>query len=184
MADIQRYERILKRSDGAGAIRPKVTMLLLYGAVLAVWVVLAIMAAFSPAVLILALLSMLVLILPTWKYTSVEYEYSFVAGMFTFSKIYGKSRIKQVFECELRTMVYAKPMDISNGFTKDDGRIINCLPDRAEYPVACLFEDGDGNKYYVFLDCDAMTARIFKFFKMSAVDREIVRRATTSERED
>ena len=184
MADIQRYERILKRSQGFGAVRPRLTMILIYGVFFALWAVLAVITAFAPAVLVLAVLSMLILILPTWKYTSVEYEYSFVAGTFTFSKIYGKSRIKQVFESDLRRLVSAKPMDISNVPSKDDGRIINCLPDGAVFPVVCLFEDGDENKYYVLMDCDAMTARILKFFKISAVDREISRCAIATEKED
>lgn len=175
MADIQRYERILKKSSGTTA---KLLMLLLYAAVLGAWTVLAFITAFHPSVLILAVLTLLTLILPTWKYTSVEYEYSFVGGNFTLSKIYGKRRIKQVFESELKMLISARPLDSTKMPTKDDGVVINGLSDGAEFPIVCVFQDGDENKYFLLIDCDEVTARILKFFKMTALDREIIKRAS------
>ena len=171
MADIQHYERILKKST----LPAKLLMLLLYTAVLAAWTVLGVITAFNPGVLLLAVLTLVALILPTWKYTSLEYEYSFVSGTFTLSKVYGKSRIKQVFESELKMLVSARPLDTSNMPTKEDGVVIHGLPDGAEFPIVCTFEDGDENKYFVLMDCDSVTARILKFFKMTALDREIIR---------
>lgn len=178
MADIQRYERILKKSSGTTA---KLLMLLLYTAVLGAWTVLAFITAFHPSILILAVLTLVALILPTWKYTSVEYEYSFVAGNFTLSKIYGKRRIKQVFESELKMLISAQPLDTAKMPDKEDVRIIDGLPDGAEFPVLCVFQDGDENKYYVLMDCDAVTARILKFFRMSTLDREIIKRASAND---
>ena len=152
-------------------------MLLLYAAVLVAWTVLAFITAFHPSVLILAVLTLIALILPTWKYTSVEYEYSFVGGDFTLSKIYGKRRIKQVFESELKMLISVRPLNVSKMPTKEDGVIIDGLPDGAEFPIVCVFQDGNENKYFVLIDCDGVTARILKFFRMSTLDREIVKRA-------
>ena len=180
MADIQHYERVLKGARGAKAIIPKLLMLLLYLVVLGFWTVLAFVTAFNATVLVLAPLTLLALILPTWKYTSVEYEYSFVAGTFTFSKVFGKSRIRQVIECDLKMLVSVRPLQASNMPTKENGRIIDALPGKAEFPIVCIFEDGNKNKYYILMDCDSVTARIFKFFKMSALDHQVSRRATVS----
>ena len=177
MADIQHYERILKSSKGVNASLPKVLMLILYAAVLAAWTALAFITAFNPGVLLLAALTLVALILPTWKYTSVEYEYSFISGTFTLSKVYGKSRIKRVFESELKMLVSARPLDTSKMPTKEDGQVIDGLPDGAEFPILCVFQDGDENKYFLLIDCDEVTARILKFFKMTALDREIIKRA-------
>lgn len=173
MADIQHYERILKRST----LSAKALMLLLYAAVLGAWTVLAFITAFNPGVLLLALLTLVALVLLTWKYTSVEYEYSFVAGNFTLSKIYGKRRIKQVFESDLKMLISVAPLENAKTPTKEDGRVINGLPESAEFPIVCVFQDGNENKYFVLIDCDGVTARILKFFRMSTLDREIVKRA-------
>ena len=173
MADIQHYERILKRSTPTS----KALMLLLYAAVLVAWTVLAFITAFNPGVLILALLTLVALVLLTWKYTLVEYEYSFVGGVFTLSKIYGKSRIKQVFQSDLKMLISASPLDGTKSPAKENGRVIDGLGKRAEFPIVCVFQDGDENKYFVLMDCDSVTARILKFFRMSTLDREIVKRA-------
>ena len=180
MADIQHYERILKKTRGAAI--PKLLMILLYAAILGGWVALAFAVALNVAIIFLAPLSLLAVILLTWKYTSVEYEYSFVAGTFTFSKIYGKKKIRTVFECDLKMLVSAKPYDSSKTIS-EDGKVISAIPDTSPNPCLCLFEDGDSNKYFVVMDCDEMTARILKFFKMSAVDRQLLRQVESLHKE-
>lgn len=181
MADVQHYERVLKKKKGVLASR--LILILIYLFIFSVWFVVTVRFGLHIAVVVLAPLSIVIAVLLTWKYTKVEYEYSFVAGSFTFSRIYGSKKRKTVFEAELKTLVSVIPYDTVKFSPKDDnGTLINAVPDGASpNPCVCLFEDGDGKRYHVIIDCDGMTARILRFFKASALDRSVFERITSDD---
>ena len=170
MADIQYYERILKLKD----VKRKLVLIGVYFVILSAWFVVAIRYALNATVLVLAPISVLATVLLTWKYASVEYEYSFSAGTFTFSKIYGKSKRKTVFSAEIKCMTLAKPYDEQRDAGLDFSEFINAIPSQtAANPCICIF-DVDEKKTCVLIDCDEMSAKILRFFNPSATDRGII----------
>lgn len=180
MADIQYYERVLKKKEPRG----KLLMLALYLVILSVWFVVAIRYALNAAIILLIPLSILIAVLLTWKYTCVEYEYSFAAGTFTFSKIYGKSKRKTVFSADIKSLVLAKPYDPARDTNLEYSAFIGAIPSReAQNPCICIF-DVDEKRTCVLLDCDELSAKILRFFNASAVDRDIFKRTVNASTED
>lgn len=175
MADIQHYERVIKKQKGVITVR--ILWILAYIFILSLWIVISAKVGFSIAIIPLAVLSVVIAVLMTWKYTKIEYEYSFIAGTFTFSKIYGSKKRKAVFEADLKTLISAIPYsDGSKIPSKGEYTIINAIPDgSSQNPCVCLFEDSNSKKHCIIIDCDQMTLRIMRFFKVSAIDRNLSR---------
>lgn len=170
MADIQHYERIIKKVKGATLL--KVIFLFIYTLICVFWSILAL--NFGLILLIFAPLFVFIAYIFTRQYTCTEYEYSLVAGIFSFSKIYGGRRRKNVFEADLKFLVSAVPYNERTAVSAKGETVINAIPNgQSANPCVCLFEDGSGKKYRVIIDCDAMTLRILKFFRPSAVDRSV-----------
>ena len=173
MADIQHYERIIKKQKGNFVSRA--LCILVYVFIFSVWIVISAKIGFSAAIIPLSVFSVIIAVIITWKYTNVEYEYSFTYGTFAFSRIYSSKKRKAVFEADLKTLVSAVPYrDDPKVSSKEGIKLINAIPYcSSSNPCICLFEDTDGKKHYIIIDCDAMTLKILRFFKMSAVDREL-----------
>ena len=173
MADIQYYERILKKKEP----KKKALMIAIYLGILSVWFVVAVRYELNAAILLMIPLSIIIAVLLSWKYTNVEYEYSFAAGSFTFSKIYGSSKRKTVFSADIKSMTLAKPYDAQRDGNMDHSVFINAIPQAtAKNPCICIF-DIDDKKTCILIDCDEMSAKILKFFNASATDREVLRNA-------
>ena len=175
MADVQYYERVLKKK----AIKRKLLLIGVYVIILSIWFVVAIRYTLNAAIIILAPLSILIAVLLTWKYASVEYEYSFSAGTFTFSKIYGRSKRKTVFSADIKSIALAKPYDADRDAGLDYSEFINAIPCSASpNPCICIF-DVDEKRTCVLIDCDDRSARILRFFNPSSVDRDILKKLTS-----
>ena len=182
MADIQHYERIIRNEKKGGNIPLKILFIIIYAILASIWLVVAVRYAMNSAILVLSPLSVVIAVLLTWKYTNVEYEYSFVAGSFTLSKIYGKKKRKSVFEADLKMLVSALPCSSEKATVEDGDTIIYGVPSKYSEPCAlCVFEDADEKQYYVVIDCDEMTLKILKFYKISAVDRELATQVSSNE---
>lgn len=177
MADIQYYERVLKKKEPKG----KALLIALYLVILSVWFIVAVRYTLNAAIILLIPLSILIAILLTWKYTCVEYEYSFTAGTFTFSKIYGKSNRKTFFSAELTALDTVKPYSADNSVNDAYSKFINAIPGQsAQNPCICIFNIDD-EKICVLIDCDESSAKILKYFKASAVDRDVLKLAKSDD---
>lgn len=179
MADIQYYERVLKKKETKG----KALLIALYVLILSVWFVVAIRYMLNAAIILMIPLSILIAVLLTWKYTCVEYEYSFAAGTFTLSKIYGKSKRKTVFAADIKSLILVKPHDPLRDTHLEYSEFINAIPSKvSQNPCICVFEV-DEKRTCVLMDCDEMSAKIFRFFNASAVDRDIFKRTADTAQE-
>ncbi len=177
MADIQYYERVLKKKEPKG----KALLIALYLVILSIWFIVAVRYTLNAAIILLIPLSILIAVLLTWKYTCIEYEYSFTAGTFTFSKIYGKSNRKTVFSAELTALETVKPYSADKAITEEYSKFINAVPGQsAQNPCSCIFNIDD-KKICVLIDCDETSSKILKFFKASAVDRDVFKLAKTDD---
>ncbi len=173
MADIQHYERVLKPTRTSTRVLPKVLMIAAYIVIISLWFVLTVRVGLTAAILMLIPLSVLIAVTLTWKYTSVEYEYSFAAGTLTFSKIYGSSKRKAVFDGDLRCLISVMPYNEQSIARVQCDRTVFAIPEGVnENPCICLFEENE-KRTCVILECDELSIKIFRFFKPSAVDRSV-----------
>ena len=175
MADIQYYERVIKAARKSKKLAPRLWMIGLYALILGAFLIIAVRVGVSASLLMLIPFSLLTIALLTWKYTSVEFEYSFTAGTFTFSKIYSGSKRKCVFEGDLR--------ELESVFIYDEhklehlgGKLINAIPDTSsQNPCVAVFVENDSRICVVF-DCDRMSAKIIRYFNPSAIDRDVFKK--------
>ncbi len=183
MADIQHYERVIKPPKRGKTLFYKILMLIIYLVILSIWFVVAVRFTLNAAIVVLIPVSLLVAVLLTWKYTNIEYEYSFTAGQLTFSKIYGKSKRRTLFEGDLKTLQSVVPYDRLKAELSKSDKVIEAVPDiSCENPCVCVFEEDD-KKVYLVIDCDGMSAKIFRFFTPSATDRAIFTHTKSEEGE-
>ena len=87
MADIQSYERVIKNKS----FKAKIFMIFIYALILLLGLWALLKFGIKPELVVLIPLLLGAIIALTWRYTQVEYEYSFMAGTATFSKIFGNS---------------------------------------------------------------------------------------------
>ena len=57
-------------------------------------------------------ISLWIIIFITWRYVSVDYEYSVTSGTLTFTKIYGNRSRRKIFEMKLKDAVRIAPLDL------------------------------------------------------------------------
>ena len=169
MADIQHYERVFKKKRAPRALI--ITLIILYCVMVCGWIVLALLSAMNLALALLVPAAIFLVAFIVWKYSEVEYEYSFTAGIFTFSKIFGQSSRKTVFEeelCNLTRVVSYEKAEVPKG----DKLISATTTLECGNPCVCCFKIDD-NDIYVIIDCDELTAKIIRHYRPSALDRSV-----------
>ena len=176
MADIQTYERVLEQDESV-LRRSRILMIVLYGVIFTLLMLAAVLASLNPALLLLAPLGTAVAVIFSWKYTRVEYEYSFFGGVLTFSKIYSGSSRSLVLEADIRAMTTVTAYTESTAAkikADSSAKVIDGLPAGEHLnPCVCAFEDERERKIYFIFECDEQTARIFKHFNPTATDGSV-----------
>lgn len=179
MADIQHYERVFNKKHAPKALIT--VLIILYCLMVCGWLVLALLTAMNFALLLLVPAAVFLVAFNVWKYSQVEYEYSFTAGIFTFSKIYGKSSRKAVFEEELKNLT--RVVSYEKAEVPKGDKLIQAVPSLdCDNPTVCCFRIDDRD-VYVIIDCDELTAKIIRNFKPSSLDRSVldgIKKTTTS----
>ena len=98
----QTYEKIIRQKATGKELIPRLVLLLCYLAWALLCVLFLTKIKFSPALLVLGIALTVALIIITWKYVQVEYEYSIYGGSFFLAKIYGKKTRRELLELDLK----------------------------------------------------------------------------------
>ncbi len=167
---MERYEKTVKRKNTPKEIFKKISVVMGYCLFFAIWLSLALVnlqnLIFALLFLVLGTLLTVGLVLLTWKYFSVEYEYSFQLGEFEISKIYGKSRRKIVLSLNMRSLemvAEATDENISRAEKRDIRKRIVAVSDPNGENVWLLLTDGkDEDCMLVFFDADDRALSILK----------------------
>ena len=111
MNEFSTYEfAVRQKSEGKWRLA-RIGMILFYVAFVAGWLTFGFTLSLFVPLLALIPISTWILVFITWRYVSVEYEYSITAGELTFSKIYGgRSRSKKL-TLKLRDAVRIAPLE-------------------------------------------------------------------------
>ena len=109
MEEFQVYEYVVAPKKEGKYLMKRILMICGYIAVvLGLIAVLAANPAFTP-VFALSLVFMCIIVFFTWRYVSVEYEYSMVSGEVTFSEIYGGRSRRQILSFRLKDCTMIAP---------------------------------------------------------------------------
>ncbi len=106
----QSYEKVVKLSNKGKPLIKKISAVMSYALIFVIWLVIGLNNPniMAPALVFGALLT-LVVVLITWKYLCVEYEYSFSYGTLGVAKIYAKKKRKLLIETEMRDLLIIAP---------------------------------------------------------------------------
>ena len=108
MNELQTYETVVTE-QGRGAILRRLAWVLGYVIFFSLFIVWSATQGISFPILILGALLTGSAVLFTWKYTSLEYEYSVTGNYFSLAKIYGKRTRKAVWEIDLKRATLIAP---------------------------------------------------------------------------
>ena len=109
MNEMQSYERLIRRKVTGIHVLQRLGLIVLYLLWLSIWFVVAVRWILNAPLIAFAILSTVLLVILTWRYTLVEFEYEIIGGTFYLSKIYAKSRRKALLEIELSDAVLIAP---------------------------------------------------------------------------
>ena len=109
MNELQTYETLIRQKSTGRALLPRIFLILVYLVWVTLWLALLLRFHFRIPLVLLGPLTTLPLILITWKYVQVEYEYTIGGGTFFLAKVYGKKKRKPLLEAELKSALLIAP---------------------------------------------------------------------------
>ena len=117
-------------------------------------------------------ISLWIIIFFTWRYTQVEYEYSFLSGELTVSRVLGGRSRKKIAELTIRNASavlpceteYAARIEAFGGKT-----IFAASSENAPELYAVLYQNGQGEKCVLFIELIDKAVKIMRYYNPSAV---------------
>jgi hypothetical protein len=106
----QTYDKLIKVSDEGKIRLKKILAVIGYALFFSVWIILALRTPEALVPIIVAgILCTAILILFSWKYFDVEYEYSIWYGSFDLAKIFSKKKRKELLSADIKEMLLIAP---------------------------------------------------------------------------
>ncbi len=143
-----------------------------------VFVIITFLPGLVPVIAVMPL-TLLALILTTWKRTQITNEYACVSGTVTFSRIYGGKSRREILTFKIKDCTRISPLDAN-----ERERLASVYPAALIYdglssplsPDAYFAEIDDGNAKCVYLfDATNRMIKICKFYNPSATSVTTVR---------
>jgi len=166
-------ERVVKQRIEGRWLWYRITLIAIYVALALILLSLAL----SRHIAFLALLPLLgiPLVMITWRFVCVEYEYSLEGGVLSLAKVYGKRYRTEVFSCEVRRMVLIAPNTEENR-----ERAMRNRPERAYTAVSgkraenvwlAVMEESEKSFSVFYFEADDELCARLRFYNPSAMTR-------------
>ena len=110
MHEFSTYEFAVEQKTEGKWLAARIGLILFYIAYPVILLLFGMKFSFIAPLLAFIPLSLWVIIFITWRYVSVDYEYSVTSGTLTFTKIYGNRSRRKVFEMNIRDAVAIAPL--------------------------------------------------------------------------
>ena len=166
MSATQTYEKIVKVKNAKQTAK-LISGILLYVLYLTVWLFIGILNPESSILIfILGILTCLLIVLITWKYLFVEYEYSFCQGTLFISKIYGKRKRKELIEINLNKLTLIASATDENiqkaENLQPESRIISVSSEYADDIWLLVTGEENEPRILIFIEADDRALAILK----------------------
>ena len=167
----QSYERVIPQKN----LKRRIIGITLYS-MLAAGALSLSLSSMNIYVAALSVFALIIVILLTRKYLSSELEYSFIGGILTVSRIYGKSARRVVVEHELSNCIF-----IAHATEENNARAASMRPEKV-YELYSANADGerivivteeDDTKNQLFINADERTLALLYKANPSACTLEI-----------
>ena len=166
MANTQFYEKIVKVKNAKQTAK-LISGILLYILFLSIWAFIGILNPENSMLIFAAgILSSLLLILISWKYLFLEYEYSFCQSTLTIAKIYGKRKRKAIIDVNLQKLAFIAAATDDNiqkaEHLNPEQRIISVSSEYAENIWLLVTGEENEPRILIFIEADEHTLSILK----------------------
>ena len=111
MDEFSTYEFVVRQKITGKWVLYRIGLVFFYIAVVLGWFLFGFNTRIFWPLLAFVPISVWLLVFVTWRYVSVEYEYSITSGTLTFSKIFGNRSRRRVLEIRLRDAVRIAPLE-------------------------------------------------------------------------
>ena len=167
MNDFSTYERFIQQKNTGKIIGKKIAMILLYLCWIGIFLWIMGFWGIHPAILLLIPISTGALILLTWKYVQVEFEYVIVGGSFQVTKIYGKRKRKLLLEIELKDALLIAPytegsMERAERLSPEETVMAISSADSDTIWLLVYEEDEKETRVLLFFEADDTTIRLLR----------------------
>ena len=175
MENTQTYERIIKQACVGRVLSTRILAYIGYAVFALIWLPFIIASLFQPLLIVLSVLLTVILVVLTRKYLHVEFEYTFVSGELTVSKIYGKKKRKALFCAELRDAVLIAPAT-DDYVDKIEGKVISALSaPTVEDALLLVFDEGKSQRVTLLIESDERTVTLCRRASPAACAKELRR---------
>ena len=162
----QSYERIIQQKATGRALLPRLLLIFGYLVWLGVWLVIFLRVYLSAALVVLMLALTAALVVFTWKFVQVEYEYSIWGGSFFLAKIYGKQMRRELLEIDLKRAVLIAPrteefLKKANDLKPNELRWAVSSP-KSENVWLLIYTDEDQSTSLLFFEADERSYRLLR----------------------
>ncbi len=168
MSDLSTYEyAVAQKIEGAWRLK-KFGMLFMYICFVIGWFIFGFASQMFP-LLALIPITLYILVLATWRYVNVEYEYSMVSGTVTFSKIYGGKSRKKFSEFKIKDCSLIAPVS-SHDFKANDYEpeaVYSALSGKNARDVYFALYEEKGKRTVFYFEATEKALKIFKYYNSS-----------------
>ncbi len=177
----QTYEKLV-RQKAVGRLRAQ-RIGAIFGYLIWIGLGLSLLLRLGFSILLLCLfpLSTVILILVTWKYVCVEFEYVLVSDCLFLSKIYGRKTRKAILEADLKHLLLAAPYtdeQSSKAEALSPATVIHAQADPNGDDVwLMVFEAEGGKRILLYLDADETMIRFLRHANPRAVARNVSKKS-------
>lgn len=169
----QTYEYVTSPKKQASYKLKRVLMILAY----VVYVVALLIVGFTTRLFVpmmaLVPLSTWIIVWLTWRYVSVEYEYSMTGGIMTLNKIYGGRSRKKVADIRIKDMTLIAPFEgeyITQAERYAPERTVDFTSDLQKPEVyIALYETEDKRRGILYFEVTDQALRILRYYNSQAV---------------
>ena len=166
MINTQLYEKIIKVKN-AKQYAKRVSVIISYVIYLMIWILAGIMNL-EQSIPIFAggILSCILIVIITWKYLFLEYEYSFCQEILTISKIYGKRKRKHLIDANMKKLLFVAPATDENITRAEqfnpERRIVSVSNEYAENIWLVVTGEENEPRMLIFIESDERVMAILK----------------------
>jgi hypothetical protein len=168
------YEYVVSPKKQTSYRIKRALMLLAYFAYVTVLLIVGLNTRLLVPMMALIPLSTWIIVWLTWRYVSVEYEYSMTGGVMTLNKIYGGRSRKKMADIRIKGMTLVAPFDgeyVKQAEKYAPERTVDFTSDLQKPEVYfALYETEDKRRGILYFEATEQALKILRYYNSQAVN--------------
>ena len=169
------YEYTVSEQKGRSLLFKRIALITIYVLWAFAWVILGAALRIIAPLLAFIPLTLWMLIFFTWRYTQVEYEYSFFSGILTVSRVLGGRSRRTLTEVTLRDLESVCPCNDENAARIDgflaEHTVFAASSAQSDGLYAAMWNDEESGKQILYFEPNEKALKIIRYYNVSALPR-------------